>query len=55
MMGVESWRPSPSGVTTSGMSGSFAKRRYSSMFDIPRRIHSCGRPFQRKYERTLTE
>ena len=44
MIGVESWMPSPSGVTTSGTSGSLAYFWNSAWVAGERRIHSCGRP-----------
>jgi hypothetical protein len=40
--------PSPSGVTTSGISGSFACFRNSSMFSMLRTTHSWGMPLYRK-------
>ena len=55
MIGVESWIPSPSGVTTRGTSGSLAYFWNSAWTAGERRIQSCGRPLKRKYERTFTE
>ena len=44
MIGVESCTPSPSGVTTSGTSGSLAYFWNSAWLAGERGIHSCGRP-----------
>ena len=39
MIGVESWMPVPSGVTTSGMIGILAYFSYSAWLSALRKIH----------------